>query len=610
MHQGSVLVARIRMHGGLLLGGLLLPSAVQAQPKYEFRGAWIATVANLDWPNRFDHPSTQQTTLLQMLDKLQAAGINAVFFQVRSEADAMYDSSLEPWSYWLTGRQGTPPNPFYDPLAFAIEAAHKRGMELHAWFNPYRASRGTSYTRDPSHITRAQPELVYESGPLTLMDPGKEAGRNYITSVIMDVARRYDVDGVHFDDYFYPYPPNEITTQDTSTFNAEGRGFTSLFSWRRDNVNLLVAQIADSLRAHDPYIKWGISPFGIYRNNVPEGIVGLDAYNVIFADPLAWLQAETVDYIVPQLYWPFGGDQDYHKLARWWVERISGRQLYIGHGLYRADPNTFSGTLFSADEIPNQIHFNRGYLDILGSVFFRAQNVTRYYSQDIFERLRTEFYQHPALTPPMPYKDLTPAEAPNDLAYEWTGDTEVTLTWSSPDNTNPNRYAVYRVWSAMPPDVDQASQEAANLLAITGDTTLVDYPGIAPDPYYYFVRSVSRNSIESAATTPVYLHGRATAVHNVVQKVAAHLSNYPNPFSDATHIEFDLVNGGQVTLRIFNSLGSEVLTLVERRQLNVGTHRYSWDGTDESGRRLSSGAYYILLDVEGARIVKPVVLVR
>ncbi len=587
----------------------LLVAAAEAQPKYELRAAWIATVINLDWPDRDAHPVAQQSALVQMLDKLKAAGINAVFFQVRSEADAMYDSGLEPWSYWLTGSQGTAPDPYYDPLAFAVEEAHRRGMELHAWFNPYRVSRGSGYATDPDHITHTHPDMLYQAGPLTLMDPGQAVVRDYITNVIMDVARRYDIDGVHFDDYFYPYPPNEITTQDSYTFSTESRGFTSLKDWRRDNVNLLIAQIADSLRAYDRSIKWGISPFGIYRNNVPEGIVGLDAYDVIFADPLAWLEAGTVDYLVPQLYWPFGGDQDYHKLARWWVEQISGRQLYIGHGLYRTDPNTFSGTLFSADEIPEQIYFNRGYLDILGSVFFRAKNITEYYSQNIFERLRTEFYKHPALTPSMPYKDLTSPDAPTGLAYTWTGDTEATFTWSPPDS-GAGLYAVYRVRSPVPPDLDQASQEATNLLAVTGDTTLVDYPGLAPDPYYYFVRNVSRNSVESDATTPVHLYGRATAVFNEVRKVAAHLSSYPNPFQDFTQIEFRLESGTTVTLRILNALGADMVTLVRQRQLNAGLHRYSWDGADAGGVRLSSGVYFVLLEAAGQRTVKPVALIR
>ncbi len=586
------------------------PWSAQAQPKYEFRGAWIATVANLDWPYRFDAPATQRANLLAMLDKLKAAGINAVFFQVRSEADALYDSPLEPWSYWLTGRQGQAPDPSYDPLAFAIREAHQRGMELHAWFNPYRVRGSYSYDRDSIHVSKTRPELLYTAGPLTLMDPGKEAGRDYITSVIMDVARRYDVDGIHFDDYFYPYPPNHITNQDTATFNSESRGFTSLGDWRRDNVNLLVAQVADSLRAYDRLIRWGISPFGIYKNNVPEGIIGLDAYNVIYADPLAWLQAGTVDYIVPQLYWPIGGDQDYHALARWWVEQLNGQHLYIGHGLYRADPNTFAGTLFSAEEIPNQIYFNRGYLDILGSVFFRAKNVTEYYSQGIVDRLQSEFYRYPALTPPMPGKDQAAPGAPQHLSYSWTADTELSLTWSPPDSTSPRRYAVYRVRSPVQPDLDQASEDPTNLLAVTGDTTLIDYPGEAPYPYYYFVRSVSRNSVESEAPMPVMVYGRATTVHHMGPRRAVHLRSYPNPFAEATHITFGLEVSTEVTLSVYNALGARVRTLIDRRMLNAGSYRYVWDGASDRGGRLASGAYFVLLSTGAERVVQPAVLVR
>ena len=544
-----------------------------------------------------------------MLDRLEAAGINAVFFQVRSEADAMYDSPLEPWSYWLTGSQGRAPNPLYDPLAFAIEEAHARGIELHAWFNPYRVRRGSNYPTDPSHVTHTHPDWLYQSGPLTLLDPGQAAVRDYITSVIMDVARRYDVDGIHFDDYFYPYPPNQITNQDDYTFSTESRGFTDLGDWRRDNVDLLIAQIADSLRSYDPRIKWGISPFGIYRNNVPAGIVGMDAYSVIFADPLAWLADGSVDYLVPQLYWRFGGPQDFEKLANWWASEIGTRHLYVGHGLYRADPTTFSGTLFSADEIPRQINYGRGTWDIVGSVFFRAKNITEYYSQDIFQRLRTDFYRHPALTPTMPFKDLTPPDSSPSLTYAWTGDTEVTLTWDAPTN-RPSRYAVYRTRSAAPPDLDAASQDASNLLVVTGDTSIVDYPGVAADPYYYWVRSVSSNSVESSPTMPVFLHGRATTVQNVVPEVAAHLSSYPNPFTDGTHIEFVLPVEGEVTLRIFNAIGAEVNVLVDKRLLGAGLHRYIWEGQGAAGQRMSSGAYYVLLDVGGHRTVQPVVLVR
>ena len=591
------------MHRGIqiiVIGLLPLAVAASAQPKHEFRGAWIATVRSLDWPDREAHPYVQQADLVQMLDRLQAVGVNAVFFQVRSEADAMYASNVEPWSYWLTGNQGTPPGPYYDPLAVAIAESHKRGMELHAWFNPYRTNISAGYPTAPGHLTNAQPDLLYRAGPLILMDPGKDAVRDYIVRVIMDVVRRYDVDGIHIDDYFYPYPPNEITMQDTATFAADHRGFTSLKDWRRNNVDLLVAQIADSLRAYDPYIKWGISPFGIYTNNVPEGIVGFDAYDAIFADPLAWLQAGTIDYLVPQLYWPFDGDQDYDKLARWWAEQRSGRQLYIGHALTRTDPETFSGRLFSADEIPRQIQFNRDHENIQGSVIFRAQNLSKYYSQGIFAWLREDLYRHPALTPSMPYKDQAPPPPPTGLMHTWTGPTEVTLTWTPPAS-GATRYAVYRIASSRPPDVDLVTQDAANLLAVTGEATLADYPEPGPYPYFYFVRSVSRNSVESAASAPVVVHARAPAVRNFVQQGAAHL-----PVANA-QVEFNLEAGAAVSIRILDALGQELQTLTQNQPMNPGTHRYAWDGTDQKGRVLRRGLYFVLVDQGSKRTVKPVV---
>ncbi|HMB92728.1 MAG TPA: family 10 glycosylhydrolase, partial [Rhodothermales bacterium] len=285
----------------VILLNVVAPSA-SAQPeplaKYEFRGAWIATVINLDWPNSpTSSTQAQQAQLITMLDELKESGINAVLFQVRSEADAMYASEIEPWSYWLTGEQGVAPDPFYDPLAFAIEEAHKRGMELHAWFNPYRAVRGSGYPNAPSHVSVEHPEWILTLGGLQVLDPGLPDVRDHNARVIADVARRYDIDGVHFDDYFYPYPPNQITNEDDATFAAHNRGFTNRGAWRRDNVNLFVAQVYDSLQVIRPSASFGISPFGIWKNGVPSGITGLDAYNVIYGDAVAWLDAQIIDYV-------------------------------------------------------------------------------------------------------------------------------------------------------------------------------------------------------------------------------------------------------------------------------------------------------------------------
>lgn len=596
----------------------LLPPQAHAQerepPKYEFRGVWITTVYNLDWPERGAHPDAQQASLLRMLDELQAVGINAAFFQVRSEADAMYASDIEPWTYWLTGAEGQAPNPFFDPLEMAVNAAHARGMELHAWFNPYRADRGSGYAHAPGHVTRTNPEWMLAVGGIKILNPGLPEVRDYIVRVIMDVVRRYDIDGVHFDDYFYPYPPNHIRGEDAQTFAAHSRGLTSIAEWRRDNVNLLVAQVADSMRAVKPALKFGISPFGIWKNGVPAGIRGLDAYNVVFADATAWLRAETVDYLVPQLYWPFGGAQDYGALARWWVAQSSSRHYYIGHGLYRADGHTFTGTPFAANEVPEQVRFNRDNLDILGSAFFRASNLTRYASQGFADTLSMDLYRRPALTPPMAWKEQAPPGAPDNLRFMWTGESEVTLAWDPPQPENgaadARFYAVYRVRAAMPPDADAASAQAGHLVAVTGIPSVQDRPGLADDPYHYFVRTVTANSIESAPSDVVTLRGRATSKEASEPEAEYIVRNYPNPFHASTRIEIVLDTGATVSLVIYNMLGQVVAILANQERRRAGTHTFQWDATSTTGQRVASGLYTYVLDTEVGRVTRYMVLLR
>ncbi|MFV1968197.1 MAG: family 10 glycosylhydrolase [Pirellulaceae bacterium] len=589
---------------------------VQAQgnigPKHEFRGAWIATVIRLDWPPR-GPSSLQQKQLIAQLDSLKGAGINAVFFQIRSEADAMYESAIEPWSFWLTGQQGKAPDPFYDPLTFAIEEAHKRGMELHAWFNPYRAVRGSGYVNSDDHVSKAHPEWILTFGSVKTTDPGLQEVRDYIVNIIADVATRYDIDGVHFDDYFYPYPPNNISIEDAQTFADHSRGFTNLGDWRRDNVNLMVQAISDTLAAIDPLIKFGISPFGIWKNGVPSGIFGLDAYNVIYGDALTWLKNEWIDYLVPQLYWAFGGGQDYGKLAPWWAEQMNGRHLYPGHGAYRADPNTFSRTLFSATEIPNQIRFNRDHDGISGSVFFRAKNLTLFKTKGLSDSLSSDFYRYPALTPPMAWKDQTPPPAPQALAFEWTGAGELTLSWAEAGggfDSPYSRYTVYRVEADSPPDLDAASEDPSNLIALTGETVLVDRPGVSEQTYYYYVRSASRNSIESGASNVVEVSGVAVSTETEIVPTFKLAQNYPNPFSRKTMIEFRLDRPATVTLRIFDATGRLISALVQGRRMTVGTHTAQWDGTDENGRAVGSGSYFYSLEMEGRRFTRGMMLVR
>ena len=352
-----------------------LPSLLDAQstpPKREFRAAWIATVINLDWPSRPGLPADeQQRELVTLLDDLYAAGINAVVFQIRAESDAFYDSPYEPWSCWLTGMQGLPPSPYYDPLSFAVEEAHKRGMELHAWFNPYRVIRPSPYSRAATHVSNTHPEWLLSFSDITILDPGIPAARQHVTNVVMDIVTRYDFDGIHADDYFYPYPPNTISTQDDASYLAYNPTGMSRGDWRRNNVNLLLKAIYDSIQTVKPHVRFGMSPFGIWKNGVPSGITGLDAYGTIYCDAVAWLQGQYVDYLTPQLYWQIGGGQDYLKLMPWWASQVNGRHLYPGHAPYRINSSSWT-----ANELPNQVRADRSYraANVLGSVFFRARN--------------------------------------------------------------------------------------------------------------------------------------------------------------------------------------------------------------------------------------------
>ena len=613
------------MHRSILLSALLIvgilgqqPVEGQPLPKREFRGAWIATVINLDWPPfRGQQPSQQMAALESMIEELHQTGINAVFFQIRSESDAMYDSPIEPWSYWLTGAQGRPPNPRYDPLEFAVQEAHRRGMELHAWFNPYRVERNVGgYTLDTAHVAVKHPEwTIVMNNSIRILNPGIPEARQYVIDVIVDVVTRYDIDGVHFDDYFYPYPPNQIGLQDLDTYNTYGGGFSNIGDWRRDNINTFVREVHEQISAVKPDIKYGISPFGIWRNGVPSGIVGLDAYNTIYADAVTWMENEWIDYLVPQLYWPFGGGQDYAKLAPWWLSVSSGRHLYPGHGLYRSDAATFGGTLFSASEIPNQVRFNRTN-DIPGSVFFRAKNITLYQSKGFADSLMTDLYRYPALTPSFPWAEQFPPGVPENVASTWVGDTEVEISWDIPfpQEFQPmaRRFAVYRVRSAAPPDMMTAMQDPANLLAVTGEASVVDAPGIASEPYHYFVAAVSGNSVESGPSDYVTVDGRAVPIENADLPASsfALFQNYPNPFSDVTELRFALETAGSIRLTVVDLLGREVAVLVNDAWYGSGSYEVDWDGTDALGRAVASGTYFAELSSGRERVVVPMVKVK
>ncbi len=385
----------------------------------EFRGVWVTTVGNTDWPSRPGLSTwDQQQELLTILDRAAAFGLNAIIFHVRPGGDAFYASPYEPWSQYLTGRQGRAPEPPWDPLEFAVDEAHKRGLELHAWFNPFRAA----YIRDTgfatNHVVRTRPDLVRTYGRFLWMDPGSPEIRQRALRAILDVVKRYDVDGVHLDDYFYPYPEVDaagktIDFPDAATYAAYRRGGGTLekADWRRANVDSLVSALYRGVHAIKPWVKVGISPFGIWRPGNPPPIRGLDAYNQIYADSRLWLQKGWADYFAPQLYWSIRAqEQSFPLLLDWWRSQDSQhRHIWPGLADYRVSEQ--GSTHLSAQEIVDQIDTLRARGLDAGHIHFTWSVLVR--DPDSLDEKLASRYRQPALVPASPWLGARPPAQPS-----------------------------------------------------------------------------------------------------------------------------------------------------------------------------------------------------
>jgi uncharacterized lipoprotein YddW (UPF0748 family) len=407
-------------------------------PKRELRAAWIATVDHIDWPPKgVVDPEQQKREFVDLLEQLKSVGINAVIVQIRPTSDAFYPSKLVPWSEWLTGKQGTDPG--YDPLAFMLEEAHLRNMEFHAWFNPYRVSLQDEVGRlADNHPARRIGVIPY--GGKLYFDPGDPFAREHIIECIMEVVEAYDIDAVHFDDYFYPYPVVGVDFPDEETYRRYGRTYADKADWRRSNVNLFVKEISRRIKEAKRHVKFGISPFGIWRNKSedPNGsdTEGLSGYDALFADAKWWVEDPDIklDYIIPQLYWPLGTPAvSYDKLANWWRQVTGNRDihLYAGHALYKVGSMN-ADEWADPEQLPNQIIFNRVDGSVKGSAFFSA----RWFAENrlgVTDRLKNDLYAYPALVPPMPWIDRKPP-APPVLESVVESEEGVRLTWTSTDD--------------------------------------------------------------------------------------------------------------------------------------------------------------------------------
>jgi uncharacterized lipoprotein YddW (UPF0748 family) len=401
----------------ILLPFLFIILTVQSQqvsPKFEFRAVWVATVANIDWPSQPGLPTEQQQKeAIDILDMHYRLGMNVIILQVRPASDALYYSEMEPWSRYLTGAPGKAPEPFYDPLQFWIEECHKRGMELHAWLNPFRVALNHTQPLAGNHIAFQHPEWILKYGNSLYFDPGLPQAREFVAQVVEDIVTRYDVDAIHFDDYFYPYPLAE-DFPDTTSFAFYNRGFfpEDKADWRRENVDIIILKLNETIKSVKPWVKFGISPFGVWRNKAddPRGSdsrAGATNYDHLYANIIKWQEYGWIDYTLPQLYWQIGHPlADFEKLAHWWKYHTYGRGMYIGHGVYKSDPASDVKAWTLPGELPRQIKLLREIPGIEGSAFYSS----KHFNRDLMgfqDSLMLNLYRTPALVPPMPWLSTT-----------------------------------------------------------------------------------------------------------------------------------------------------------------------------------------------------------
>lgn len=458
----------------------------------EFRGVWIATVENISWPSEKGLPvETQKEELLKLLDTATALHLNAVVLQVRPEGDAIYDSKLEPWSRYLSGTEGQAPEPYYDPLAFAVEECHKRCLELHAWFNPYRASLSTKTQHALLHISNSHPELVHTFGKLLWMEPGDPEVRKHTVDVIMDVVKRYDIDGVHFDDYFYPYdiaPKNPFPDDAVYGKYTAGGGTLNLDDWRRDNINQMVKEVYEGIKKEKPWVKFGIAPFGIWQPGNPPGIVGLNSYNELYSDSRKWLQEGWVDYLSPQLYWKIAPpQQSYPNLLSWWVKQNSdGRNIYPGNNIEKVGNKSKS---WSASEIIEQINLTRK-LGAQGNILWSIKPLMRN-SGGLSDALSKESYRSPAIVPEMPWLDNTTTGAPQNVSLQVVNQTKIQLKWNPADDNKIWRWAVYK-------KTESGNWQLLTVLPVSQTSYEETYVPNAKDKSSYAVTALTRLANESS----------------------------------------------------------------------------------------------------------------
>ena len=464
------------------------------QINFEFRGVWIATVVNIDWPaEKGLSVEEQKASFIKLLDIHQRNGINSVFVQVRPAADAFYPSQYEPWSEYLMGKQGVPPNPYYDPLAFMIEETHKRGMEFHAWINPYRAVFNIKTSSvSPTHITRIHPEWFLTYGTTKYFNPGIPEVREYVCKVVKDIVTRYDIDGIHMDDYFYPYRIAGKEFPDEKTYLTYGKGLTK-DAWRRSNCDSIIKNIYETITDANPRVKFGVSPFGVWRNkNMDiEGsktTAGTTSYDDLYADILLWLRMGWIDYVAPQIYWECSHNQcPYNELLDWWSKHTYGKHLYIGHANYKANSNA---AWRNKNELPNQIIALRGMKLTQGSAFFSSQDLVRN-TNGWADSLRENYYALPAIVPPMSWIDSTIPPKPIVIK---TNNSTYTFNYKGEDKIK--GFAIFNLPSTLDTKLDNAQLIKIINATFTASFDKTDTPSAKNSRLFVATISINNNVSE------------------------------------------------------------------------------------------------------------------
>jgi uncharacterized lipoprotein YddW (UPF0748 family) len=389
--------------GFLIVGYCLFSFTALSQDKPEFRGVWVASVDNIDWPSRGNYNSdSQKVEFIKLLDMHQRNGMNAMVVQIRPATDAFYPSQYEPWSEWLTGKQGQPPVPYYDPLEFMITETHKRNMEFHAWMNPYRAVFNITKTVvAATHITRLHPDWFLDYGGKKYFDPGNKLAQQYVTNLVKDVVSRYDVDAIHFDDYFYPYRIVGVEFPDAESYKRYGNGLTK-DDWRRSNVDSIIFMLSRAIKSENKKCQFGISPFGVWRNIDKDPVNGSNTragqtnYDDLYADILLWLKSNWIDYVAPQIYWEFEQkNAPYQAVLDWWSTHTYGKNCYIGLGIYKANSNAFWK---DKTQLPRQIESLRKTPNIQGMIFFSSKSFNNN-PNGWSDSLRLNYFATPVKTP-------------------------------------------------------------------------------------------------------------------------------------------------------------------------------------------------------------------